>query len=459
MKKPTPLIILTLFWACSNPEPVSFNKDIAPILHKECVGCHRAEGGAPFPLITYDQARRKAKMIGEVTGSGYMPPWPADPEYSSFIGEMTLSESEIQLIQEWIDQGAVEGKEHPFPTPPKFPDGSLLGKPDLVLEMPDSIPLPGTNTDEFLAVKIPFEVPKDTFIRAIEFVPGNRDLVHHVNGHMIAFNPEKKQNVEEGRFWVDPEAIHGMSSPEIADSVNRALGLLHDDGSYPTLIPSVTNYLPGVLPTVYPEGIGGYILPQKGAFYLRNLHYGPSPVPSSDRSKIHVFYAENPPKRKILETQLGTLGVSPIEPEFVIPPESIMTFTSNLYCPVPISILTVNPHMHLLGTKFLAYATAPGKDTIPLIKIDDWDFRWQYFYTYPKMKKIPAGYTIHCYGTFDNTSENPHNPYNPPRTVRPPSSTTNMKTTDEMFQFIITYLPYQNGDENQRLDAEGYFTE
>ena len=114
------------------------------------------------------------------------------------------------------------------------------------------------------------------------------------------------------------------------------------------------------------------------------------------------------------------------------------------------SVLTINPHMHLLGKRFWAYAIKPDGDTIKMIRINKWDFRWQYFYTYKKMMYIPAGTTIYAFGEYDNTINNPLNPNHPPKTVE--GHDGSMRTTDEMFQFIITYLPYQEGDENISLE-------
>jgi hypothetical protein len=113
--------------------------------------------------------------------------------------------------------------------------------------------------------------------------------------------------------------------------------------------------------------------------------------------------------------------------------------------PEDISIVTINPHMHLLGKSFLAYAVTPSGDTIRIINIPRWDFRWQYFYTYKKILKIPAGSTMIAIGTYDNTENNPLNPFHPPQLVSERDGS--MRTTDEMFQLIVTWMPYQNGDE------------
>ena len=228
------------------------------------------------------------------------------------------------------------------------------------------------------------------------------------------------------------------------------LGLPNDDGSYPVLQKSVVNYLPGAVGQKYPAGIGGYILPRKGAFLLNDLHYGPVNKDTWDSSYINIFFTKAPPNRPIQEFQLGTLGVRPVMPDLIIQPNTVKPVYSEFTVPEDISVLTINPHMHLLGTSFKAYAVQPGGDTIKLISIPRWDFNWQYFYTFKKMVKIPKGSTIVAEGVYDNTKQNLNNPFSPPQLVRDRNGS--MKSTDEMFQFIITYLPYQPGDENISLE-------
>jgi hypothetical protein len=224
------------------------------------------------------------------------------------------------------------------------------------------------------------------------------------------------------------------------------------DPKFPTLTPNTVYYLPGYLPPNYPQGIGGYRLKKNGAFLLNNIHYGPSPKDTVDMSTINIFFRKNPITRPIGEIQLGTFGVSEIVPEFIIPPNQIKTFHTHTKLSKSISMLSVNPHMHLIGSKFLAYATSPGGDTIPLIRINKWDFKWQYYYTFKHPVKLEAGATIHVYGTFDNTDKNPLNPFHPPQTITNGNGVESMKTTEEMFQFIFTWMPYKDGDENINLD-------
>ena len=424
----------------SNP---TFSEDIAPIIFKNCAPCHRPGEAGPFPLLTYDDVLKKAKTVAAVTQARYMPPWPADPSYSHFIGERVLRDDEIQMVQRWVANGNPAGDPARLPPPPQFPKGSVFGKPDLVVRMREPLRIPGDNTDRFMVIKIPYEIPQDAFVRAIEFVPGNRKLIHHMNGHIVQYDDMKK-NPFEGPYMVNRESVKTLE-----DSYN-AIHLLNDDGSYPALTRSVANYLPGgVSPAGYPDGIGGWTLSKKGAFLMRDIHYGPSPVDTEDESYFNVFFTDKAPARPTFEMQLGTLGVSEIIPPLIIPPNVVKTFTTKTVIDRDISLLTINPHMHLLGKSFEAFAATPEGRTIPLIKIPKWDFRWQYFYTFPKMVKIPKGSTMAAIGVYDNTVQNPNNPFSPPREVV--GTNGSMRVTDEMFQLIMTYLPYQAGDENISL--------
>lgn len=428
-------------------EDPTFAEDIAPIVYKNCAPCHRPGEAGPFPLLSYDDVKKKAKTIAAVTQARYMPPWPADPAYSHFLGERVLTNQQIALIKNWVATGTPAGDLAKAPPVPQFPEGSTFGRPDMVVKMREPIHIPGDNTDHFLVVKMPYEMPADRYVRAIEFVPGNRKLLHHMNGHVVQYD-DKKKDPFQGPYLVDR-----ASAPRLADSY-EAIHLLNDDHSYPTLLSSVANYLPGgVSRAGYPNGIGGWKLARRGAFLLRDIHFGPSPVDAQDDSYFNVFFTDKPPARPTMDLQLGTLGVSEIIPPLIIPPNVVKTFTTKIVTDQDISLLTINPHMHLLGKSFEAFAATPDGKTIPLIKIPKWDFRWQYFYTFAKMLRIPKGSTIAAIGIYDNTMNNPNNPNSPPKEVI--GTNGSMKVTDEMFQLILKYVPYQPGDENISLDTSG----
>lgn len=437
-----------LFFSCGNittdkKSHITFSEHIAPLIYSNCTPCHRPGSAAPFSLISYQDVSRKAKTIKLVTGIRLMPPWPADKSYSNFVGEKGLTDAQIAMITEWVDNGCPIGDSTKIPPPPSYPEGSFLGKPDIVVKMPKPYFIKGDNKDKFLLMKFPYELPRDTFIRVIEFVAGNKKLVHHVNGFLIQYEEGKKKNIYEGYFYADTDQ---MDYPQAYEKMKLA----NDDGSYPILTSSVVNYLPGVFPNLYPEGIGGLVVKKKGAIFLKDIHYGPSPTDEIDSSYFNIFFAKEKPKRPLLELQLGTLGVSEIVPPLVIPPNEVKTFRTQVTITKDISIITINPHMHLLGKTFWAFAVKPDGDTIPLIRIPQWDFRWQYFYTFKNPVKIPRGSVIQAIGVYDNTVNNPRNPFNPPQIVSERKGS--MRTTDEMFQFIINYVLYQEGDENISME-------
>ncbi len=446
-------LILSLgmfFFSCGNdselPEKITYSEHIAPIIYKNCTPCHRDGEAAPFNLYTYSDVFARNKLIKFVTQTRFMPPWPADASYTHFVGEKVLTQTEIDLIVKWIDEGCAIGDSTKIPALPNFPKGSQLSVPDLVIKFRDVLKIKGDAQNKFFLMRVPYEIPKDTFIRVIEVAPDNKKLVHHVNAQLLSYDFDKRKDVMKGDVVINIDDY-----PSIMDAYKQ-LNLANDDGTFPLMTQSVTNYLPGVSPPIYPDGIGGYKMKRKGALFLKDIHYGPSRLDTTDQTAFNVFFSKAPPKRPTLEFQMGTFGVSPIEPPLVIPPDTIMKFISRYTLPMDISVLTINPHMHLLGKSFLAYAVTLQGDTIPLIRINKWDFRWQYFYTFKNMVKIPKGATIYAEGVYDNTKNNPNNPFNPPQLVAEREGS--MRTEDEMFQFIITYLPYQKGDENISLEIK-----
>ena len=427
---------------------ITWSKEIAPIIFKNCTPCHRPGESGPFELLKYTDAVKKAKQIKFVTGTHYMPPWPADATYSHFIGEKVLMRVEIDLIKNWVDSGTLRGDSLMEPKSPEFYTGSYFGKPDLVIRPQQHVSIKGNGTDVFLIMKYPYEIEKDTLIDFVEFVPNQRKLIHHVNGHLISYDAKRKFNYFTG------ESIHTDTRIQLND-VYKEMHIPYTDKKqpkFPTLTPNTVYYLPGYIPPAYPKEVGGYRFKKNGVFLLNNIHYGPSNKNLLDSSYINVFYRKTPIERRIVETQLGTFGVSAIEPEFVIPPNEIKTFHTQMTLSAPISMLSINPHMHLVGKTFWAFALKQNGDTIPLIRINKWDFRWQYYYTFKHPVKLDAGTTVYVYGTYDNTNKNPNNPFHPPRAITQGNGVESMKTTEEMFQFIFTYMPYKEGDE--KIDLE-----
>ncbi|MFY0644703.1 MAG: hypothetical protein JXR19_09590 [Bacteroidia bacterium] len=436
----------TVFFSCKKTD-YTFNNDIAPIIIENCVPCHRDQGAAPFSLTNYQQVNRKRNTIVKVTQRAYMPPWPANRHYSSFVGEKYLTAEEKAMIKNWVKGGAPEG-DGVMPEIPPYSPYSRIGQPDTTIWF-DSVFISGNNRDQFYIMTLPFELKEKTFVRAMEFIPNENKLVHHMNGHLLNYEDYAKSDVYGGLRIMNIE-VDEKTYLKNFDS----MALYNDDGSKPARIHSAVNYLPGVEASIYPEGIGGFTVNKKAILVANDMHYAPIPKGKWDYSHVNLFFAKQPPKRPVKETMMGTNGISKIIPPLVVPANEITTHVSSIEVDQDISILTINPHMHLLGQSFKAYAIKPNLDTIRLIHIPRWDFRWQYFYTFPKMLKIPAGSTITIEASFDNTSNNPNNPNDPPEEVaeRLDRGGEGMRTTDEMLQFIITWLPYEEGDEEISLD-------
>ena len=437
-------------YSCTPSTDLTFNRDIAPIIYENCTPCHRSGGAAPFSLTTFQQVNRKKNTILRVTQSGLMPPWPADRNYSHFLGERYLTEVDKQKIKDWIEGGAPEGDTSLLPDLPEYDTYSYIGKPDTTVWF-DSILISGNSRDKFFIATLPIELSEHKYVRAMEFLPNENNLVHHMNGRLLNYESDKKASITQGQRILNLEVEETAYVRQF-----NALRLTNEDGTRPPQINSAVNYLPGVQAQLYPEGIGGFTMNKKSILIADDIHYGPIPQDKWDHSRVNIFFSDAPPKRPINEVMLGTNGASKIIPPLVIPPGKITKHASFLKIPEDISILTINPHMHLLGTSFKAYALTPAQDTIRLIQIPRWDFRWQYFYTFPKMLKIPAGSVIYVEAEYDNTAENQNNPYNPPQEIRErlDNGGAGMRTTDEMLQFIITWLPYQVGDEHVSLEAE-----
>ncbi len=436
------LIILLSLWLCACQTKPTYYQTVKPILEHHCTDCHHAGGPAHFSLSQYQEVLKQKDKIKFVINNKQMPPWPADNSFSHFADEKGMSAAEIELVNDWLAAGCPKGKVEADIA--VVTDKEQHEKPDLVLHFPNSIFIKGNNTDHFFVARIPYELVADTFLRAIEIMPGNRRLLHHLNLHLVMYDEGKKLKPLT-RQWLFAK------SDTLDDSqlIHQKLDLLNDDGSYPTLVKSVANYLPGTQFQFYPEEIGGWRMKRKGMLYLQDIHFGPTATDDYDSTVIKIYFTKNKPNRPIKEFILGTLGVSPVVPPLSISPNTVRTFYSSALMSEDVSLLSITPHMHLLGKRFYAIAITPALDTIPLIKINQWDFNWQYTYNFLKPVCLPRGSVVYAEGEYDNTTANKNNPFFPPRTIS--DKTGSMKTTDEMFQFIVSYLAYRQNDENLLL--------
>lgn len=435
--------MLWLFAGQLFAQQISYQQ-VKPIIDQKCVSCHRTDGYAPFPLERYIDVKKRSEFIRYVVGTGYMPPWKANNHYRSFANDKSLTMDEKRKLIEWIDSGCVEGKPALNHFGNNYSNGSQLNrKPDLVLRMNAPFEVPAINQNVYICYKIPFELPNDTFVSAIEFVPGNKSVVHHASYQILAVEDDVDLSEGPSYFRYDADTLNRVKD----DHDYRYFNLVGKSGAMPIELYH-NGWLPGTTAQQYPKGIG-FHLPKKGVLLIRNFHYSPTAIPQKDLSKFYLFFSEVPPDRKI-----GFAAFKPKNPTadgkwYIKANDSNFTAHINVKFHNDVSLLNINPHMHRLGKYFVAYAVTGTNDTIKLIEIPNWDFNWQEFYRFKNMVKIPSGSTLHAEAVYDNSARNAENPYSPAQDVL---FEWGMNDDSEMMRLVLLYLPYQPGDETIRLE-------
>lgn len=437
-------LLLLLKWSNQLFAQAITYAQVKPIIETKCVSCHRTEGYAPFSLEQYAEVKKRAEFIKYVIETGYMPPWKANNHYRDFANSKALSKLEKEKIIQWIDSGCVKGIDIKKIIPKRYQGGSQVNrKPDLVLSMKDSFEVPATNQNVYICYKIPFELKNDTFVNAIEFIAGNKNVVHHASYQIIAVEDDVAIFSGPNYFMYDADTLNRVMD----DHDYKYFNLIGKSGLMPIEIYH-NGWLPGTSVQQYPKGIG-FHLPRKGVLLIRNFHYSPTPIPQKDLSKFYLFFSPIPPTRNI-----GFTAFKPKNPTldgkwYIKANDSNFTAHINVKFHNDVSLLNINPHMHRLGKYFIAYAVTAANDTIKLVEITDWDFNWQEFYRFKKMIKVPAGSVLHAEAIYDNSVRNPENPYNPPQDVL---FEWGMNDDSEMMRLVLLYLPYEVGDEKISLE-------
>lgn len=396
---------------------INFYDNIAPIIHKNCTPCHQPNKSAPFSLIKYEDVAKRAKFIGRVTQSRYMPPFPADRKFQSYLNERSLTVGEIATIKLWIEGGMKEGMKQST-VDKQAMESTSIGekKPDLVLKMSNPYQIMGENLEDFRFFSLPSNTQKEEYIEAVGFIPGNKKVVHH------------------SRLMVDTtnriRGIDGLSEtdPKVYEFQKTAL---KDEFLY--------GWVPGNDKISFPKGTG--IKLNANSDFLLNMHYAPSPVSETDQSEILLFFAKQKVDREVRNITLRENDIS--NKPFLIKAGEKTTFFISKKIDKSISVISVLPHMHLIGKSFRAFAITPEGEVVNLVKIDNWEFNWQMTYQFKKLLKIPAGSTFIVEATYDNSAENPENPFTPPKDIG-----YGWGTKDEMLNLVLYYLDYKDGDEN-----------
>jgi mono/diheme cytochrome c family protein len=391
------------------PPAVTFTRDIAPIIFANCTECHRPGEAAPFPLLSFSDVSRHANQIVEVIRMGYMPPWHPRPGYGVFRDRRGLSEREIALIQQWVAAGKPEGKADDLPPPPRFTPGWQLGQPDLILKMDEEFCIPASGPDIHQHFVLPTGLKHNRLVAAVEFRPGNPRVVHHASFYTDISGSARRLDRD------DPQPGYG-SFP----------GAGFDNDS------SFRSWLPGMTPRRLPRGTGSLI--QAHSDVVLEIHYRPTGKPETDQSTVGVFFAEASARQHVAELQVMNM-------DLVIPAgEKRYWHRASYTLPAAATLLDAAPHLHLLGREMKATAILPNGETRPLIWITDWDFSWQGQYLYVEPVRLPKGTRIEVDTWFDNSADNPLNPFSPPRDVA-----WGEQTHDEMavchFRYVCDTLP------------------
>lgn len=398
---------------------LTYYEHIQPIIAKNCAVCHHPGGIGPFSLLTYEDVAKRSKFVAKVTQIKYMPPFPADRSFQHYANERGLKVEEIELIQQWVAQGSIEGKKGKSRrSSDAFSMTNEMTKrvPDLTLKMQNAFTVPNTGVEEFRYFHVPTGLKEDVMVEAIEFLPGNRKVVHHSR---VMVDTSGRMGGLEGMHGADPKLAEFQRIP------------MADEFLY--------GWVPGNDQIQFPEGVAKKV--KANSNLILYLHYSPSATVQTDQSEINLYFSQKSVEREVKSLILHEQHIT--NPPFLIKANEKSTFyMSTQPLKEDISAISVLPHMHFLGKTFKAFAITPDGDLVPFIKIDNWDFNWQMTYQFDSLLHVPKGSVILAEATYDNTEANPLNPFKPAR-----DTTFGWNTTSEMMEMVIYYVSYQKGDE------------
>ena len=415
--------------AKTNP---NFTEDVAQIIFNNCTECHRSGQAAPFSLSNYNNIKKRAKLIVDVTESRYMPPWHPIEGHGKFLDERRLSEDELTTLKNWEKTGMAEGPADKMPAPPKYKSDWMLGKPDLIVTMPKAYTVQADGPDIYRSFVIPLDLKKDKWIAGFEVRPGSRSVLHHVLIRLDETGEARKADGARGIPGFSGMRGIGRGNGRSSDLFSGSLG-------------GLGGWAVGGTPRILPLGLARRL--PAGSDIVLNSHFHPSGKEESEKTTIGFYFAKKKPERTLIGFQVPPLFGS-ISGLNIPAGQKDYTLTSSFTTPVDIDVIGVGAHMHYLGRTAKATATLPNGTTKPLFYINDWDFNWQNNYFYQNPVRLPAGTKINGIVTFDNSENNPHNPSNPPRQVK-----WGLESTDEMGSVNFTAVPVSEGDLEQFKDS------
>jgi hypothetical protein len=405
--RPAVLALLTGSALMAAPAPVTFNKDVLPILQNRCQDCHRPGEVAPMSFLTYKETRPWAKAIKSAILTKKMPPWFMDQGIGHFKNERRLSTEEIDTITAWVDAGAPEGNAKDKPAPVTFATGWSIGKPDIVVEFPSDVQLPATGLIDQSNLLVKVNFPKDIWVKAAEVRPGNPRAVHHMKAWVRPPGSAWMKDVPEGTLVVPERGQFGFGG-----------------GAAPEIL---AKYNPGVNAQEFTTG-GAAKFIAAGSDIIFECHYTSTGKPETDRTRVGIVLADAPPQKRFVTTT----GVN--NSRFVIPAHAAnyeVKAESTLVADAELA--WVQPHMHLRAKDYELRAYYPSGESQLLMK-GKFDFNWQLGYDFEKPVLLPKGTRLESIAHFDNSENNPYNP-NPNIDVK-----YGPQTTDEMAVSFMGFI-------------------
>ena len=406
--------------------PVTFSRQIGPILYNHCSSCHHPGGPGPFSLLSYAEARRWGTVIRTVTQSHYMPPWLPEPGFGNFADNRRLSAEDLMLIKSWVDAGMPEGEAAEAPKPPVFSVDWQLGPPDLILRVTSPMQVPASGTDLFRNFILPVPITQTKYIRAMEIKPGAPRVVHHANILIDRTASLRRQHHDD---W--QQGIPGMElTVDAGESFDPDSHFLFWKPDSPALIE--------------PDGMPWRLDP--GNDLVLNMHLKPTGKPETVQATVGLYFADKPATEHPMLLQLehdAALDIPAGDAAFVI--------EDHLRLPIDVDVLGVYPHAHYLGKKLEGYAILPNGEKKWLILIRDWDIDRQSVYRFQLPVFLPKNSVLYMRYTYDNSKANIRNPNNPPIRVK-----AGNRSVDEMGHLWLQVLPraLPNASQDPRLLLE-----
>jgi hypothetical protein len=386
---------------------ITFTKDVAPIVQKNCATCHRPGEVAPMSFMSYKEVRPWAKSIREKVVTRAMPPWFADPNHGHFSNDPRLSQKEIDTIVAWVDQGATEGAPLDMPPSPKYAEGWQIGKPDVVLTMTNEYNVPAEGTIPYKYFAVPTNFTEDKYVQFAEIRQGNRRVVHHI---IIDVRYPEQGNLPKAGEIPPNELLSGRrgSGERPGDSDGRLVG-----------------WAPGEAPLALRTGQAKLV--KKGSMLVFQVHYVTTGEPGSDRSSVGLIFSKEPVEKRVITagaTQ-ANFAIPPGDPNYEVKSEFAFKEDSH--------IDSLHPHMHVRGKDFKYTLVYPDGSSKVLLSVPRWDFGWQMTYVFKEEVQAPKGSKLVCVAHYDNSLNNKFNP-DPTKEVR-----WGAQTWEEM---MIGYLDY-----------------